>query len=103
MSSSRFVSVNEEKLKKLTEQKNAKNTQRTNVYASIRSKTGGGLKTSTLQNVKHGLTKYLKETCHINVRNDCVVSSSNKIFKAVVTDLKKGTRIHRTQANNFRH
>ena len=58
-------------------------------FASVRSRNGESLKTSSLSSMKYGITKYLKEQCKIDFQTDIEFSSSRDVYKAVVTDLKK--------------
>ncbi|XP_061169503.1 uncharacterized protein LOC133178844 [Saccostrea echinata] len=66
-------------------------------FVSIRSKSGDNLKVTSLQSIKYGLSKYLKETCKIDI-NDPEFSDCKKVFKAKVTDMKKkgyGSIVHK--------
>lgn len=58
-------------------------------FASVRTANGGNMKTSTLSNVKYGLTKYFKEHCKVDFNTEIEFSTSREVYKAVVTDLKK--------------
>ena len=58
------------------------------VYASINKSDGEHLKVSSLHSMKYGLSKHFKSKCDIDIQTD-VVFESSKVFKAVVTDLKR--------------
>lgn len=58
-------------------------------FASVRNKSGGSLKVSSLQSIKYGITKYLKETCKIDVSTDPEFADCMQIMKATLTDMKK--------------
>jgi hypothetical protein len=58
-------------------------------FVSLRTKSGESLKVTSLQSVRYGLTKYLKEICNIDIISDPEFSGSKKVFKAKVTDMKK--------------
>ena len=47
------------------------------------------MKTNSLTSLKYGISKYLKDTLEINIKNDSEFSTSNTVYSAVVTDLKK--------------
>ncbi|XP_021344890.1 uncharacterized protein LOC110444861 [Mizuhopecten yessoensis] len=58
-------------------------------YASVRSKKGENLKATTLQSLKYGLSRHLKNKCKIDVITDAHFRTSQEVYKAVVSDLKK--------------
>jgi len=58
-------------------------------FASIRTVKGDELKKSSLHNIKYGLSKYLKETCKIDISSDSEFSSTVKTFHAKLKDLQK--------------
>ena len=58
-------------------------------YASIRTTQGDELKKSSLHSIKYGFSKYIKEQCNIDINTDDQFSSSQKTFKAKLTDLQK--------------
>ena len=58
-------------------------------YASIRKKDGEMMKKSSVNLLKYGLAKYLKETAQIDINIDPVFASSKGVFSAVLTDMKK--------------
>ena len=58
-------------------------------YASARKKDGDMMKTNSLTSLKYGISKYLKDTLEIDIKNDSEFSTSNTVYSAVVTDLKK--------------
>jgi hypothetical protein len=58
-------------------------------FASVRNKSGESLKVSSLQSIKYGLTKYLKETCKVDVVKDPEFAECMQIMKATLTDMKK--------------
>ena len=47
------------------------------------------MKTNSLTSLKYGISKYLKDTLEIDIKNDPEFSTSNTVYSAVVTDLKK--------------
>ncbi|XP_062577122.1 uncharacterized protein LOC134238991 [Saccostrea cucullata] len=57
-------------------------------YVSIRTKAGTSLKVSSLNNIKYGLFKYLKDTCKIDVDGP-EFNESKQVYKAALTDMKK--------------
>ena len=52
-------------------------------YASIRKKDG------ELTALKYRLGKFLKDTRKIDIKNDSEFASSNTVYAAVITDMKK--------------
>jgi hypothetical protein len=58
-------------------------------YASIRKKDGEMMKKSSVNLLKYGLAKHLKETAQIDINIDPVFASSKGVFSAVLTDMKK--------------
>jgi hypothetical protein len=58
-------------------------------FASVRTVKGDELKKSSLHNIKYGLSKYLKETCKIDIASDSEFSSTVKTFHAKLKDLQK--------------
>ena len=58
-------------------------------YASIRKKDGEMMKKSSVNLLKYGLAKHLKETAQIDINIDPVCASSKGVFSAVLTDMKK--------------
>ena len=60
-------------------------------YASIRKKDGEMMKKSSVNLLKYGLAKHLKETAQIDINIDPVFASSKDVFSAVLTDMKQKT------------
>lgn len=58
-------------------------------YASIGKKDGEMMKKSSVNLLKYGLAKHLKETAQIDINIDPVFASSKGVFSAVLTDMKK--------------
>ena len=58
-------------------------------YASFRKKDGDMMKTNSLTSLIYGISKYLKDTLEIDIKNDSEFSTSNTVYSAVLTDLKK--------------
>lgn len=58
-------------------------------YASIRQLNGKELKKKSLDSLKYGISKYLKEQCKIDIKNDPEFVTSQKMFKAKCKDLRK--------------
>jgi hypothetical protein len=58
-------------------------------YASIRKKDGEMMKKSSVNLLRYGLAKHLKETAQIDINIDPVFASSEGVFSAVLTDMKK--------------
>ena len=80
--------------------KNVMNNHLRTFFASVRTVKGDELKKSTLHSVKYGLSKYIKETCRIDISTDSEFASSRKTFKAKLTDLQKkgkGSVEHKSQ------
>jgi len=65
------------------------NTHLRTFYASVRKQDGELLKKTSLNVMKNGIAKYLKEKCDIDTKKDPEFSSSAAVFSAVVTDFKK--------------
>ncbi|XP_052679231.1 uncharacterized protein LOC128160024 [Crassostrea angulata] len=57
-------------------------------YVSIRTKSGTNLKVSSLNSIKYGLSKYLKDNCKIDIHGS-EFHESKVVFKAAITDMKK--------------
>lgn len=57
-------------------------------YVSIRTKSGTNLKVSSLNSIKYGLSKYLKDNCKIDIHGS-EFHESKVVFKAAITDIKK--------------
>ena len=47
------------------------------------------MKTNSLTSLKYGISKYLKDTLEIDIKNVPEFSTSYTVYSAVVTDLKK--------------
>jgi hypothetical protein len=59
------------------------------VYGSIRKKDGEMMKQISVNLLKYGLAKHLKETAQIDINIDPVFASLKGVFSAVLTDMKK--------------
>jgi hypothetical protein len=59
------------------------------VYAPIGKKNGEMMKKCSVNLLKYGLAKHLKETAQIDINIDLVFATSNGVFSAVLTDKKK--------------
>ena len=57
--------------------------------ASLRKKSGENLKSASVIQVRHGLSKFLKQKCDLDLNNDDVFSSFREVYKAVLSDLKR--------------
>ena len=58
-------------------------------YAEARSKTGELYKKSSLNTLKHGLTRHIHSKTEIDITKDARFEGSRPVFKAVSTDLKR--------------
>ena len=73
-----FENFEKDKLKKLL----------TKFYAEARKKDGSDYRKSSLQNLKHGLKRYLREKCDLDISGS-EFNDANKVFAAKVVDLKR--------------
>jgi len=69
--------------------KNALNINLRLFFASVRTVKGDELKTSSLHNIKYGLSKYLIETYKVDISSDSEFSSTVKTFHAKRKNLQK--------------
>lgn len=58
-------------------------------YVAVRKEDGEMMKSTSLTSLKYGLSKYLKDELEIDVQNDSDFTTSNNVYQAVLTDLKK--------------
>ena len=65
------------------------NDQLRGFYASVRSSDGGSYKKSSLNSLKYGLAKYLKQEKGVDINDHPDFKSSHEVFLAVLSDLKK--------------
>ena len=73
-----FESFDKDKLKKWL----------TKFYVEVKKKDGTDYRKSSIQNLKNGLKRYLKETCSLDISGSDF-SHANKVFAAKVVDLKR--------------
>lgn len=59
------------------------------LYAEARSKTGELYKESSLNTLRHGLTRHMHSKTETDISKDTLFKGSHTVFKAVSTDLKR--------------
>lgn len=58
-------------------------------YVGARSKTGELYKKSTLNGIKFGIARHIKEKCSIDIVGDPAFTEANQVFKGQVVELKR--------------